>query len=405
MFFLYSFLIVIYGLSIRIASLFNSKARRFIRGRQNQDLNDLRLRLDQWRQFKIYWIHVSSYGEFEMARPIIRALQKDTGNKFVVSFFSPSGYDDIQLNENDFVKIYLPIDHYASQKKLIEVINPYKVIFIKYDFWFNLLRAMKERDIPYYFISLHLNNDHYLLKRSMRPFLDLIAGSTRLYGHNETSIKILSDHNILNTSLLGDTRLMQVFQNKDETPRQLNWLEESSTITFGSILDDEYDMVSSFVNENRNWNVVIAPHEINDKSLSRLSSMINEPVDYFSGDASLKTRILVVDTMGDLKYLYRSSSLAYVGGGFEKGPHNVLEPMVYGIPTIIGPNIKKFPMAKFLAEKNLLTIINDTTELTPSISTIINSQYKERVSNINMEMEQLHLEFDNGFNRLQEDLK
>lgn len=401
MYFLYSVLIRLYGISILIASFFNKKAKRFIEGRKNQNLTEVNQLLEHWRQNKIYWIHISSYGEFEMSRPIIKALQEDSTNKFVISFFSPSGFDQVQLNKNDFIKLYLPIDHYASQKELVEIINPYKVIFIKYDFWFNLLRTLREKSIPYYFTSIHLNKDHYLLKTVMRPFLNLISNSTRLYCHNERSISTLEDHNINNTTLLGDSRIAQVFQNKNDELKVIEWAKDQRIISFGSILNDEYEMVCGFINKSKGWNVIVAPHEVQSENIDLLTSKLNEQVSYYSKSNQVPGRILLVDTMGDLKYLYRESKVAYVGGGFDKGPHNVLEPMVYGIPTIIGPNLRKFPMAKYLSEQSLLTVLSSPHELSQGITKSLKIESK----NITSKMLELQDDFEIGFNKMIEDLK
>ena len=386
-----------YGLAVRLAAPFHSKAKAFSSGRSLQDLEEIREKCRSWNNCNIYWIHASSYGEFEMAKPIIKALNDLRNVKFVVSFHSPSGYEQVHLSEDDHLKIYLPLDLKKNQKNLIAAINPTSVIFIKYDFWFNLLSVLNKMSIPYYFVGIHMNEDHYLFKSGMKKFLGLISDSATLYCHNKSSRDIFNSKGISNVKVLGDTRLAQVNQNKNENKSAIHWTTGfSKTIIFGSLLEDEFKMARKFINSTPNWNIIIAPHEIEDKYINEIQKGLGTECSLYSEVSTTDSRVLIVNTMGDLKYLYKNCDVAYVGGGFDKGPHNILEPMIFGIPTVIGPNVHKYPMARYLANKELLIVLNGENDFQKGIEQALEIP-KE---NIASELDTLFNEFNSGFKEM-----
>ncbi len=355
-FFLYTVLIRLYGLAIALASLFNDKAKSWTQGRRHQfekiqnDLKTLDFK-------KSILLHAASYGEFEMARPIINAIhQKAPETKFVISFYSPSGYEQVHFEDKRFYKIYLPLDTPKNQERLIEVINPIAAIFIKYDFWFNLLRVLKTKQIPYFFTSIHFNQDHYLLKSWAKPFGNLLKSAQQLFCHNSNSIEIFKKNGFQNLTLFGDSRVDQVLRNKDN-PIRINCFSQPSKpiIAFGSITDKESMWVIDFMNGHQAYNYILAPHEVDQNTIQSFKNKIKLETSMYSSPCACQ--VCLVDSMGDLKYLYANAQVAYVGAGFEKGPHNVLEPLVFKAHTICGPNIKKFPMARYLKDQKLLNVI------------------------------------------------
>jgi len=356
MFIVYSILIRIYGLAIAISSIFSPKARSLYKGR-NEQYTRIKQKVEEWHNHKIIWIHAASYGEYEMSIPIIQELTKSENVAIVVSFHSPSGYENIILDDSNILKIYLPLDIYSDQQELIRLIRPDKVLFIKYEFWFNLLRVLIDEKIPFYYTSLHLNADSYLFKKTMQPFLELIKQSSRIYCHNASSQTILISNGFKNTEIFGDTRLHQVIENKKTDKGKVNWQTQRPVIGLGSLQKEECTYFSNLINSNSDINFIIAPHEIDQKSINGWQNIISDPLDKYSNKPDSIGRILLVDTMGDLKYLYRNCQAAYIGGGFRKGPHNILEPLVYGIPVCTGPNIKKFPMALELSRKGFIVSV------------------------------------------------
>ncbi|MBT8191575.1 MAG: hypothetical protein KJO29_14180 [Bacteroidia bacterium] len=347
-----------------LSAFFNKKADSWIKGRKNQ-LQNISPKLKDWKNQKIGWIHAASYGEFEMSRPLIRTLQSHFPDlKFVISFYSPSGYENIHFEDERFLKIYLEKDIANLHEKYIEVIDPDFVVFIKYEFWFNFLRILKARKIPFYFTSLHMNRDHYLFNPFFKAFLNLIKSSHQIFCHNKASYEILKEKGFNNISILGDTRIKQVQLNK-QNATIIQWSKPGQqTIIFGSCTLFESVMICNYINSNPGYNFIIAPHDIDEHSISAFKDKIKRGTSLYSESIhTFKHEVLIIDTLGDLKHLYGNADVAYVGAGFEKGPHNVLEPLVYGIPVITGPNIRKFPMAQLLKSKELLFVIEKKNQL------------------------------------------
>jgi len=300
-----------------------------------------------------------------MSRPIIKALSKNDQNlKFIISFYSPSGFNHIKLDEESFLKIYLPLDLKSIHKKYLEVIKPKAIIFIKYDFWFNFLKSLNEKGIPYFFTSLHLNRSSYILKPFFFRFKELLMKAQKIYCHNPMSFDILKENKFQNLELFGDSRIDQVLLNKDIQGHNFNFENNKKTIIFGSATHYEIPYIIKHCNQFKEYNYIIAPHDLTTSIIQKLKEGLQSETHYYSSQISkINHGILIVDTYGDLKFLYRNADLAYVGAGFEKGPHNVLEPLIYKIPVLTGNNIKKFPMSQYLVKINLLKILNSIEDL------------------------------------------
>ncbi len=345
-----------YGLCIIIAAIFSPKARALFSGRRKQTTL-IRQKAELWENKKKIWIHAASLGEYEMSLPIIKELEQNEDVCIIVSFHSPSGYDHVTFEGEHRLKMYLPLDTYGDQQDMIRLIRPHKVVFIKYEFWFNMLRVLREESVPYYYTSLHLNANSYLFKDQMKSFLELIRGSRKIYCHNSSSAEILRSHDFENLEIFGDTRLQQVQENSKVPAGIIRWNEPKPAIALGSLQKEEVKIFSRIINENTDKNFLVAPHDTNRSTIKMWKKAIKDEVELFSDNPKSSGRVLLVDTIGDLKYLYRSTHVAYIGGGFRKGPHNLLEPLVYGVPICTGPNIEKFPMAQELSKRGFVISI------------------------------------------------
>ncbi len=354
--FTYSIGIRAYGLLVYIASFFHTKASLWSEGRRDQ-FSIIKNEIEKWHDAPIIMIHAASYGEYEMSKPIITQLKNAIPHvKIVVSFFSPSGYTNVTFKDSDYCKIYLPLDTLSNQRRLIEIIKPKAVIFIKYDFWFNLLQALVERKIPYYYTSLHLNESSYLFNWIAAPFLQLIRKSRIIFAHNQESEKILRSHSINNVKIIGDTRVDKALENKKLDFKAIEMVNpEKPVIIIGSLTSEDINMVTDYINHNEQYNYIIAPHDIDEVSIAQITNNLSRSYKFLTDNTACN--IMIVNTLGDLKFLYRYADIAYVGGGFSKGPHNVIEPLVYGVKVFCGPNIEKFPMAITLNKFGLLDVM------------------------------------------------
>ena len=365
MFALYTLLIHCYHFCLRVVSPVSKKASLFIAGRNGQDFLKIRA---LWPDKRIVIIHAASYGEFEMSRPLITYLQKRSRDmRFVVVFFSPSGYERIELDERHFYKIYLPKDSLSNQEKMLKQIKPEAYFFIKYEFWFNLLRALNNNKIPYYFMSLHMPEEHYLFKPIMKPFLDCLRKAERIFTHSENSTRILNEKGFRNVSSFGDLRVPQVIRNKAESNIEISWKNPNlKCMVWGSITRKELKPVVHCIKSLPAFNHILALHDIESKELRFLESKLPS-ISLYSSEKTAIEQLLVVDTYGDLKHLYKYADIAYVGAGFEKGPHNIMEPMIFGASVIIGPNITKFPFAQLAVHEGFAYKLEHLNQLKEAI--------------------------------------
>jgi len=357
---LYTIGIFIYHTLIQCASLFgHGKAKSWVQGRKKTTSIKMPT---EWADKNRILIHAASFGEYEMAKPIVSQLLEEPHNRLYVSFFSPSGFENITFEDKRIIKLYLPIDRKSKLEGFLDRIQPTKVLFIKYEFWFNLLDLLNQRNIPYYFSSLHINPGSHLLK--VPRFKKLLHQATTLFCHNEGSIKILENEGFNNLKLFGDTRINKALENKETKRLGIKWVRDGKTMIFGSLLGSETPLLEQVMNAYPDMNYIIAPHDVDKLSLTEITAKLKVPYTYYTElmDQTCRDQVLVINT--------------YVGGGFGKGPHSIIEPLIYGTPTLIGSNLKQYPMARHLQEKGLLSVISKPDDIGAHIKDLLSEDQK-----------------------------
>lgn len=345
---LYNFGIRVYHFLVWMVSFRNPKAKKWLLGRR-----DLFKKIKQEivPDEPLLWFHVSSLGEFEQARPVIEGVKKYFPDyKILLTFFSPSGYElrkDYPLADYVF---YLPSDTPANAVRFLDLVQPEKVFFVKYEFWFNYLTELKKRGIPTYIFSALFRPSQFFFKPWGRWFRKALKAYTHIFVQNQSSFDILKKFDFENVSISGDTRLDRVSQiahASSELPKLEQFCDGRQVIVAGSTWPEDEAIFLNYVNEcTHQVKFVVAPHEVNEKSLERITSQLTRPYVLYSANSSpeqLKTaEILVVDGYGYLVSVYRYAKIAYIGGGFTSGIHSILEPAVYGMPVVFGPDYHKF---------------------------------------------------------------
>lgn len=353
---LYDILIRAYRLGIGIASLFNPKAKKWIAGRRTWKI-ELSNSLAEKTGPRV-WFHAASLGEFEQGRPIIELLRKQHPELCIVlSFFSPSGYEvRKEYQDADFVT-YLPLDTRKNAKDFLQLVRPDIAVFIKYEFWFNLLGQLRKDSIPAILVSGRMHTGQGFFK----PWGDFFKKGLTSFDHfflqDEESAELLSQIGFNSFTVNGDTRFDRVYDIKSEEkslPEVKEFCGEDPVIVVGSSWPFEEILLQEFIgrNTNRAFKLILAPHEIDH---SRIDSFIRscplESVTYSQiGNRTGMERVLVIDNIGMLSHLYQFASIALIGGGFGNGIHNVLEAAVWGCPVVFGPRYKAFHEAVGLVE-------------------------------------------------------
>ncbi|MDP4762199.1 MAG: hypothetical protein NWR97_00990 [Salibacteraceae bacterium] len=343
----YSFGIRLFGFSSYVASMFQPKAAAWLEGRTS------------WRNAfegfskvnKLVWIHCASVGEFEQARPIIEKLKAGQPCQVVVTFFSPSGYEVRKNYPLADVVCYLPLDLRSNARSFFDVVKPDVALFIKYDFWFNFMQILNERKIPSAVVSAYLPNNHWLLHFPGSLLVKRLAQFDKLFLQDDQTKLNLEKFEIPNLEVVGDTRVDRVLENKEQDFSSdiiQSFSESHQVVVVGSNWPEDDELLFSTIKESRDLKWIVAPHQIEDKQLSKWRSTLGKDVLFWSEiqDSSytpeLGRKVLLIDSIGLLSKLYRFADLAYVGGGFGAAVHNTLEAAVYHIPVLFGPNNQRF---------------------------------------------------------------
>ncbi len=368
-----------YFLAINLAAVFSEKAAKMIKGRRNL-FTLLRQNIDENSRY--IWFHCASLGEFEQGRSLIEEIKKQIeakslNYKVLVTFFSPSGYEIRKNYKHADYVTYIPFDTPSNAKMFIDIVNPVAVIFVKYEIWHYFLHELKKRDIPSYLVSAIFRENQIFFKFYGKFYLQTLKSFKTIFVQNEFSEKLLKKHGINNTLVAGDTRIDRVIDVSRETYNN-QILEKYCTgkkcLVFGSTWRADEKFIIEFINKHKNvFSYIIAPHEVNEENILFLEKNIKLTTGRLSklNTAENLPEVIIIDSIGILSKVYRYASLAYVGGGFGKGIHNVLEPAVYGIPVAFGPNHKKFFEAIQLLELGVAFSFNSYLELENIINSII----------------------------------
>lgn len=339
-----------YQLAVRLAALRGKKARTMLEG-QKRTFDLLREKLNPAHRY--IWIHASSLGEFEQGRPLMERIKKETPDAHIVlSFFSPSGYEVRKHYDLADVVCYLPFDLPAEVNTFLNLVNPTMAIFVKYEFWGNYLSELRRRNIPTYLISAIFRDSQIFFRPWGGMFRAMLNCFTRIFVQNEESRQLLKTIHVDHVEVAGDTRFDRVASVRaaaKDFPVIAAFVENANfTLVMGSSWQHDEDIVIPYFNAHPSMKLIIAPHEFDHARLNSIMSRIKRKTGLYSAtNASQAAHLdcLIIDSFGILSSLYRYGQMAYVGGGFGAGIHNVNEAAVYGIPVAFGPKFGKFAEA------------------------------------------------------------
>jgi len=343
----YNFFIYGYSFLIRIAVPFHQQARRWVVGRKEEFL---RMKNAVGKHEDIIWFHCASLGEFEQGRPVMEAFRETfPGYKILLTFFSPSGYELRKEYPGADYIFYLPIDKPKNARRFIRIFKPKLAVFIKYEYWFNYIKELSKNKIPLFFISAIFRKNQYFFRYGAGWFRNQLQKVTWFQVQDELSSELLSSIRVFHNQVGGDTRFDRVLKVSNEPvhlPIIENFTRVGTPLICGSTWSPDEDILKDYLAHEDGVKMVIAPHKINPEHLSEILNKFKDfhPVLYSEAMKNLpeNARVMVIDSIGLLSHLYRFGKLAYVGGGFGVGIHNLPEAAVYGLPVIFGPNHQRF---------------------------------------------------------------
>ncbi len=366
---LYNTAIHVYHFLIWLVSFRNPKAKKWLSGRKN--LFE-RIQKEVVPGNHLLWFHVSSLGEFEQARPVIEGVKKYFPSyRILLTFFSPSGYElkkDYPLA--DYV-YYMPLDTPRNASRFLDLVKPEKVFFVKYEFWFNFLTELKNREIPTFIFSALFRPSQFFFQSWGKWFRKVLKVYTHIFVQNQTSYETLHKFGFDNVSISGDTRLdrvAQIAKAASVLPKIEQFCAGKQVIVAGSTWPEDEAIFLNYINEcTHQVKFIVAPHEVNQGSLNRITALLKRPYVLYSSDSTTEqldsAQVLIVDGYGYLVSVYRYATIAYIGGGFTTGIHSILEPAVYGMPVVFGPDYHKFHEAVEMIQLGAAHTISNYEEL------------------------------------------
>lgn len=377
---LYLFTLKIYGAGIFAASFFDEKARKWIEGRKNI-FEKISPHLSNKREKRI-WFHCASLGEFEQGKPVLSELKKEyPDHKIVLTFFSPSGYEQKKKEPLADYVFYMPLDGTANAKKFITEVSPSFAVFVKYEFWHFYIRELKKRKIPLYIISARFRRGDIFFRWYGFFFRKILRRVTHLFVQDQQSLEIIYDHGFAHVTVSGDTRFDRVYENATRS-KSFSEIEKftgtEKVFIAGSTWREDEKILAEFINSGEhNLKFIIAPHEISNNNIRSLKNLIQQKTVLFSElNTSVNTNadVLILDNVGMLASIYKYGHIAYVGGAFGKGLHNILEAVVFGLPVLFGPGYKKFPEAVQLINSSCAFPVSGASELKEKVRFLLSEK-------------------------------
>lgn len=353
---MYTLGIYFYIFFVKLAALFGHKKAKQMLAGHKEVFKVLEEKVKPGTDY--VWFHASSLGEFEQGRPMIEKLRSEHPEyRVVLTFFSPSGYNPAKNYQQADIVCYLPFDTKRNVKRFLDILQPRMAFFIKYEFWMNFLLSLNKRSIPVYSVSSIFRKEQAFFKAWGGRYRLSLHCFNKLFVQNEQSRNLLKGININNVEVVGDTRFDRVAKILEQA-RQLPLVDAfvegcDKVFIAGSSWGADESIYMQYFNAHKEWKLIIASHEVNDERVKAIEKQYEGLCVRYTRatmDEVREARCLIIDCYGLLSSIYRYATVAYVGGGFGVGIHNVLEAAVYGVPVLFGPNNKKFQEAQALIE-------------------------------------------------------
>ena len=375
---LYRAFIRLYLLAVVVMSVFSRKARAWHHGRHGLIRSMEQAGKDNR---PVAWFHCASLGEFEQGRPIMEAFRtQHPGHAILLTFFSPSGYEIRKGYEGADHVFYLPADTMTNARKFLDIWNPDIAVFIKYEYWFNYLSQLKNRGIPVVVASAVFRRGQHFFQPYGWWFRKHLGYVSHFYVQNEQAEKLLRGIGLQQVSISGDTRfdrVVTIAEKSPDIPDIKAFTKKKPALVAGSTWEADEKILAAAKRDFPQLNMIIAPHQITEKGIQRLLRVFDGHVVRYSeatGDLPDGKDVLVIDGIGLLSSLYRYGRIAYIGGGFGIGIHNILEAATFGLPIIFGPRYQKFNEANDLIRLGGAFPVSSAHELIDRINELMQNQ-------------------------------
>lgn len=353
---LYNISIFHLELAFKVLSWFNDKIKRGLEGRK-KSLEIVKSKIKN--EDSVLWMHAASLGEYEQGLPVLEKLkEKYPTHKVLITFFSPSGYENVVKKNKEDILCYLPFDKKSTISEFVKAVHPEIFFTVKYDFWYHLLEELKKQNTKVFVISALFYENQVYFKPLGKWFVNELKKNVDWTFHQtEKSLSLAQKVGLTKGSVSGDTRFDRVKQikNRDNFVEFISEFKaEKKLLVFGSSWEAEEKIAQILSQKLENFKILIAPHDL--KRVQNLKQIFPSAILYSELKSNYQlpnTNILIIDCIGLLSKLYSYADVAIVGGGFhDKGLHNILEAATFGVPVIFGNQYKKNPEADALIAQN-----------------------------------------------------
>ncbi|MEX0995766.1 MAG: glycosyltransferase N-terminal domain-containing protein [Flavobacteriaceae bacterium] len=388
--FLYSTLTAVFEKVLPVSGLFSGKMKQFVNGRKTV-FQTLKKHLSETD--KTIWFHCASLGEYEQGLPVMKGVkEKYPKHKLVVTFFSPSGYENKKNSSIADVTVYLPLDTKGNVKKFLNLVKPEIAVFVKYEFWPNYLLELQKRKVPTFLISALFRKKQLFFKSHGFWMRKVLKTFTHIFVQDEKSKQLLESISMKQVTVSGDTRYDRVSKQIEEN-NNLDFIEtfisKSLCIVAGSTWPEDEEILIDYINQSpENIKFIIAPHNLKKDQIDAFEKRLTKQTVRFTemdGKPLGDFKVFTLNTIGLLKKVYSYADIAYVGGGMgSTGLHNILEAATFGIPIVIGKNYDNFPEANALQSRAGLFSVATKEELETILDKLIeNKSFREKTGIIN----------------------
>ncbi len=362
---LYTFGIWIYELGLRLASLSNTKAKAFIKGRKDS-FNNL--------PEGAIWMHCASLGEFEQGRPLLERIKKEKPKQqILVTFYSPSGYEHAQTEGIADVICYLPLDYPIRMKRWIATLQPQCLLLVKYELWPNLLKVTQRENIPTHVIAGRFSPRQKRLKWMQQ----LLKGITHFWVQDEASAKHLHSLGIKQVTVVGDSRYDRIYANA-QTNKELPLIKAYKGKEKLLVMGSAWPSSIALLEKNPTYKLIVAPHDL--KYVPQIKKQLKGLLYSQADESNVRdTQVLIIDNIGLLASIYKYADVAYIGGAFGSGLHNILEAAVYGCPLLFGPMHHNFPEATGLISVGGAKSISNKEEFQKAVNDYLKEAPKDAI--------------------------
>lgn len=385
--FIYDFFIFSFHSGIKLASLFNNrKAKQWVDGRKDWE-NKINSSIIKEKKSRI-WFHCASLGEFEQGRTLIEKLKTQDPSIFIVlTFFSPSGYEQRKNYPFADVVCYLPMDTAGNAKYFVNAFSPTCAIFVKYEFWYHYFKELRKNNIQLYMISVIFRPSQIFFKWYGIFYRNILMNVNHFFVQDKNSSELLANIGFTNVTVAGDTRFDRVYSiSKEKKKIEIieKFMQLKQLFVAGSTWPEDEEILLSVVNFliSKKYKIIIAPHEVSENRIEEIIKIFSKQFNkseiqrYSKITDPDSANVLIIDNIGMLSSVYSYGNIAWIGGGFGKGIHNILEASAFGLPVLFGPNYKKFREAVELIKAGGAFSVNNPEELIEIVSSLIIDKQK-----------------------------